>query len=224
MARPAGGYKLASGERCPGVTTVLGRWKEAGGLMYWAWDQGRNGLDFRETRDKAAEAGSLTHALVELHITGKLNGDIASVIAESKATKEVGERAVMAYENYLAWERTTRLKVIRTEMSLVSERHRFGGTFDGVAVVEIDGLRSLADWKTGGIYTEALIQCAAYKGLYEEHFPLEPIDGGFHIVSFSRESGDFTHKYFSNLDEAWQQFLLLREAFEIDKRLKKRVG
>lgn len=224
MPHPSAGYKLKDGTRCPGVTTILGRWKDAGGLIYWAWDQGRNGLDYRDTRDKAAEAGTLAHALVEHHITGKPDSELGSVIEEARASKEMGLKAMTAYENYLSWERTTKLKVVKTEMSLVSEKHKFGGTFDGIAIVDVNSRRSLADWKTGGIYTEALIQCAAYRGLWEEHYPLEPIEGGFHIVSFSRESGDFTHKYFSNLDEAWEQFLLLRQAYDLDKKLKKRAA
>lgn len=224
MPHPKGGYKLADGTKVPGVTTILGRWKDAGGLIFWAWDQGRNGLDFRETRDKAAEAGTMAHALVEYHITGKSDQEIAALIAEEKVAKPILEKAYVAYQNYLNWEHTTKLTVVKTEMSLVSEKHKFGGTFDGIAVVEVDGVRSLADWKTGGIYTEALIQCAAYKGLWEEHFPDQPIEGGYHIVSFSREAGDFTHKYFTNLDDGWEQFLLLRQAFDIDKRLKKRAA
>ncbi len=224
MGRPKGGYQLASGEKVPGVTTIIGRWKESGALIFWAWQQGKDGFDFRETRDKAAEAGTLAHALVEWHITGKSDQEITALIEAEKVAPEILEKAHQAYENYLNWERTTKLKVIQTEMSLVSEKHKFGGTFDGIAIVDIDGVRALCDWKTGGIYTEALIQCAAYAGLWTEHFPDQPIEGGFHIVSFSREAGDFTHKYFTNLDEAWKQFLLLREAFDIDKRLKKRAA
>lgn len=224
MPHPKGGYRLTDGTRVPGVTTVLGRFKEAGGLIHWAWEQGRDGFDFRETRDKAAEAGTLAHALVEYHISGKSDQEITSLLEEEKVKKDILDKAMIAYENYLNWERTTKLKVVKTEMSLVSEKHKFGGTFDGIAVVEVDGVRSLADWKTGGIYTEALIQCAAYRGLWEEHFPDQKIEGGYHIVSFSRESGDFTHKYFTNLDDGWTQFLLLRQAYEIDKRLKKRAA
>lgn len=223
MPHPKGGYKTKDGEKCPGVTTILGRFKESGGLIFWAWQQGKDGFDFRETRDSAAEAGTIAHSLVEYHITGKSDQEIAQLIAGEKVDAEVLARAYQAYENYLNWERMTKLKVIKTEMSLVSEAHKFGGTFDGIAVVDVDGVRALADWKTGAIYTEALIQCAAYKNLWEEHHPDQPIEGGIHIVSFSREAGDFTHKYFSELDEAWTQFLLLRQAFDIDKRLKKRV-
>lgn len=223
MPHPKKGYHLADGTKVPSVTTILGRFKESGGLIFWAWEQGKNGFDFRETRDTATEAGTIAHALVEYHITGKSDQEVATLIEEKRVKPEVMERANQAYENYLHWERLTKLKVIHTEMSLVSEAHKFGGTFDGIAVVEVEGVRALADWKTGGIYTEALIQCAAYAGLWHEHHPEEPIEGGFHIVSFSREAGDFTHKYFTELNDGWKQFLLLKDAYEIDKRLRKRV-
>lgn len=224
MPHPKGGYRLQDGTRIPGVTTVIGRWKEAGGLMYWSWDQGRNGFDFRETRDSAAEAGTIAHALVEYHITGKSDQEIAQMLEEQRVSKDVLEKANQAFNNYLNWEKQTKLKVVETEMSLVSEKYKYGGTYDGVAVVEIEGERSLADWKTGGIYVEALIQCAAYKNLWEEHNPTKLITGGVHIVSFSREAGDFAHRYFSDLSDAWRQFILLREAYDIDKKLKKRLA
>lgn len=224
MGRPKGGYKTKDGEKCPGVTTIIGRFKDSGGIIYWAWEQGRDGFDFRETRDSAAEAGTLAHALVEHHISGKSNQELTAFIEEGKLPEPVRVNGLRAYENYLKWEQTTKLKVVKTEMSLVSETHKFGGTFDGIAVVEIDGVRSLADWKTSGaIYRDALVQVAAYKGLWEENFPDQPIEGGFHLCRFSREHADFGHSYFENLDEAWELFLLYRRAFEIDKRLKKRV-
>lgn len=223
MPHPKGGYKTKDGVKCPGVTTIISRFKESGGLIHWAWQQGKDGLDFRETRDSAAEAGTVAHALVEYHITGKSDQDVAKMIEDERIDKEVLLRANQAYENYLNWERMTKLKVVQTEMSLVSERHKFGGTFDGIAVVDVDGVRALADWKTGAIYTEALIQCAAYKGLWEELHPAEPIEGGIHIVSFSREQADFNHRYFSSLDSGWELFLLYRKAFDIDKQLKKRL-
>jgi len=70
MGRPSSGYRTPEGERVVGVTTVLSRFKESGGLIHWAWQQGRDGLDYRESRDKAANAGSIAHTLVELDIHG----------------------------------------------------------------------------------------------------------------------------------------------------------
>lgn len=220
MGRPTGGYKLANGDKCPGVTTIISRFKDAGGLMYWCWEQGKNGYDFRETRDAAAEAGSLAHALVEAHITKNQIGEDFQ-----RAKPELQELARMAFQNYLNWESFSKLTVIKTEMSLVSEKHKFGGTFDGIAVIEIGGKRAMADWKTSSaIYRDALVQVAAYKGLWEESFPDQPIEGGFHLCRFSRTDADFSHHYFAELDLAWEQFLLFRRAYEIDKLLKKRAA
>jgi|SRR6185369_3649582 len=225
MSRPKGGYHLADGTKVPGVTTIIGRFKDSGGIIYWAWDQGRNGFDFRETKDDAAQAGTIAHALVEYHITGKSDAEITAMIEAEKVSPEILERANRAYENYLNWERTTKLSVVKTEMALVSEKYKFGGTFDGIAVVEIDGVRSLADWKTSSaIYRDALVQVAAYKALWEENFPDQPIEGGFHLCRFSRDEADFSHHYFENLDDGWRQFILFREAYDIDKRLKKRAA
>lgn len=225
MSRPRGGYKTKDGIKCPGVTTVISRFKDAGGIIYWAWEQGRDGYDFRETKDDAAEAGNLAHALVEQHITGHSDPDLTEKIENGKLPEHVRIAALRAFENYRNWERMTQLKVIKTEMSLISEKHKFGGTFDGIAVVEIEGKRSLADWKTSSaIYRDALVQVAAYKNLWEENFPDQPIEGGFHLCRFSRTEADFSHHYFEDLDIAWEQFLLFRRAYDIDRLLKKRAA
>lgn len=65
MAHPT---YLIDGKRVPSVTTVISRFKESGALMYWCWDQGRQGLDYRQTRDAAADAGTIAHAMVEAFI------------------------------------------------------------------------------------------------------------------------------------------------------------
>ena len=70
MARPTEGYKI-DGEKVPGVTTITGRFKESGGLIYWAWQQGKDGKDFRDTKQKAADAGRVAHGMIEADWTGK---------------------------------------------------------------------------------------------------------------------------------------------------------
>jgi hypothetical protein len=47
---------------------------------------------------------------------------------------------------------------------------------------------------------------------------------GYHICRFSKEDGDFSHHYFPDLGDAWRAFQLMREMFELDKILKKRVS
>lgn len=218
MGRPAEGYKL-DGKRVPGVTTIIGRFKPAGGLIHWAWTQGRDGKDYRETRDAAADAGTLTHDMVEADIYG-------ATFDESQYKPELLEKARGAFNAYQEWKAQTQLEVAEAEVSLVSRRFRFGGTLDALL---IKGKLALGDWKTSnGVYPDYLLQLAAYQILWEEHHPNHPIIGGFHLLRFSKQDSPddpigFSHHYWSNLDLAKQQFLLYREAYDIDQRLSKLV-
>lgn len=216
MARPKDGYMI-DGERVPGVTTILSRFKESGALMWWAWQQGKDGKDFRETRDAAADAGTCAHDMVECDIRGRR-------FDAGPYKPETLERAAGAYRGYLEWKEQTKLEVADTELSLVSRTHRFGGTLDAILV---RGKLSLGDWKTsGGIYVDYLLQLAAYEILWEENYPNQPIDGGFYLLRFSKQASPddpiaFSQHYWSDLTLARACFLHLREAYDLDKRLKK---
>ena len=214
MPTPKKGYYLADGTRVPGVTTVIGRFKEAGGLMHWAWELGKAGKDYREERDNAAFAGTLAHDAVEAWVHNEpvlFEGDPA-----------ICAKAQKAFEAFVEWARQSQLKVTHTEVQLISEKHKFGGTLDAIL---IGNRRAMGDWKTSNrIYGEYLIQLAAYGKLWEEHHPDEPIDGGFHLLRFDKEYPDFHHHYWGELDSAWKAFLHLRELYEIDKELKKRAA
>lgn len=206
-------YRLADGTRVPSVTTVLGRFKDAGPLMHWAWQCGVDGKDFRKERDQAADAGTLAHAAVEAWVKRQ---DFAFAGEPS-----VVERAQRAFGAFLEWADQTKLKVDKTELPLVSEKYRFGGTFDAIL---LGAKRAMGDWKSSnGIYGEYLAQLAAYGQLWAENFPGEPIEGGFHLLRFDKTHGDFTHKWWGELSAGWEYFLRLREAYEYDKELKARA-
>jgi hypothetical protein len=213
MPTAKGGYFLKSGERVPSVTTILSRFKESGGLVHWAWQLGKEGKDYREERDKAADAGTMAHAAVDAYIHQQpyiWDGDDLVVA-----------RAKKSYQAFLEWADQTQLKATHTELPLVSERYRFGGTFDAIL---IKGRRSCGDWKTSNkLYPENLLQVAAYKILWEENFPDQPIDGGCHILRFDKEHGDFEHRYFGEVADAEQTFLQARELYEAMQRISKRV-
>lgn len=214
MSRPDK-YLLQDGTQVPGVTTILGRFKDAGGLIHWAWRQGKDGLDYRESRDAAATAGSIAHDMVEAWIHG---GEMVVLPTDDE---ETAERAQTAFSAFRKWADQTKLKATHTEMPLVSERYRFGGTFDALLV---DGRRAMGDWKTSnGIYADYLAQIAAYAILWEEHYPDEPIDGGFHLLRFDKTYGDFHHHYWSELEAGKRYFLNVRAAYEDDKELKARA-
>jgi len=208
-------YKLSDGTRIPGVTTVLSRFKESGALMHWAWEQGRDGKDYRETRDKAANAGTCAHALVEAHIKG-IQPDLSPYDGETL------EKAQKAFGAFLEWAQASHLTPVKSETSLISEKYRFGGTIDTML---IHGKLAIGDWKTsGGVYGDMLAQVAAYGKLWEENFPDQPITGGYHILRFDKTYGDFNHHWYSELQDGWDYFRLAREMYDIDKRLKKRAA
>lgn len=214
MPTQRAGYFLADGEtRVPSVTTIIGRFKESGGLIHWAWNLGKEGKDYREVRDKAADAGTMAHAAVDAWVRGKE--------PEFAGDPDICEKAQRAYGAFLDWAQQTNLRVTHSEVPLVSERHRYGGTFDALLV---QNSRAMGDWKSSNAcYPEYLIQVAAYGHLWEENHPDEPITGGFHLLRFDKDHGDYHHHWWAELDRAWDAFLHLRELYDIDKELKKRV-
>lgn len=214
MGTQRAGYFTTDGTKVPSVTTIISRFKDAGGLIYWAWQQGKEGKDYRETRDKAATAGTLAHDNVERWIKGE------ALVWD--APDDVTKRARIAFEAFHEWSQQTQLKVTHTEVPLVSDKHKFGGTLDAMF---IGSKRALGDWKTSNkIYGDYLMQLAAYGILWDEHYPNDPVTGGYHLLRFDGEYGDFHHHFWGELESAKRMFLLLREAFDLDKELKKRAS
>jgi len=221
MPHPTGGYKNKDGKRVPGVTTIIGRFKDSGALLWWAFGQGKLAergeiSSLYDKRDEAADAGTLAHDLVEHHIKGELP-------EEFENPSEIESSAWQGYLNYIMWQDNNTITVLEQEMQLISEQHQFGGCPDAIGQ-DSKGRLCLLDWKTSnGVYPDYIIQLAAYNQLWNENNPDKPLNGGFHLCRFSKEHADFAHHYWSELDDAWEQFKLFRRAYEIDKKLKKRV-
>jgi len=208
-------YRTKDGVRVPSVTTVLGRFKESGGLIHWAWECGKDGKDYREERDKAASAGTLAHEMVEAFVRGTDRPHHA-------VDPGIERKAEQAFGAFKEWAGATRLQVTHPELRLVSERFAFGGTLDAILVSD---KVAIGDWKTSNnVYGDYLCQVAAYGLLWEENFPDQPITGGYHIIRFDKEYGDFHHHAYPELDDARQMFLHLRDAYALDKRVSKRAA
>jgi hypothetical protein len=188
--------------------------------MFWACEQGKaiergEIATMYDKRDAAAEAGTLAHSLVEAHI----NELPLPVLPDN----EIGKQAQQGYENYIRWAEDNRIQVIKQEEQMVSEVYRFGGCPDALGI-DNRGQLCILDWKTSnGVYLDYLLQIAGYRILHEEKHRDQPITGGFHLLRFSKENADFAHHYWSELDDAKEMFVLLVRAYELDKRLKKRV-
>lgn len=221
MPHPKIGYSV-NGQKVPGVTTVIGRFKDSGPLMFWAFEQGKAAqrgeiAKLYDKRDSAAEAGTLAHSLIEAHIKGVPPPDLSSY------PPEIASQATQGYKNYLNWKDDNKIEIVYREMELVSAKYLYGGCPDAIGR---DSRRQLCilDWKTSnGVYLDYLLQIAAYNNLWLENHPDQPLTGGFHLLRFSKEHADFTHHFWSELDDAWEMFLLFRRAYDLDKLLKKRV-
>ncbi len=223
MPTPKKGYFLADGTRVPGTTTVLGRFKDSGPLIRWAWKRGKDfpDEDLYATRDEAGAIGTAAHAMVEERINGfdPENALALLELADGKAR----DRARNAFRMYEAWASMSNLEIVAQEMQLVSEEYRFGGTPD--AIGRVGGELCLVDWKTSnGVYSDYLLQLAAYKHLWEVNNPDQPLTGGFHLCRFSKDFGDFSHHYYDELDKAWEMFKHLVLAYQFDNELKRRAA
>jgi hypothetical protein len=230
MATPKQGYRNSQGVKIPSVTTVLSRFKDSGALVQWAYKQGREheNLAMRnlegpahlyDVTGKAALAGTIAHDLIEAHILG-LPGKRAgrpvcvSVAWEKHATapKDVLARAHNAYHQFLAWLDNTKLTITHTEMGLVSERYQFGGTLDAIGR-DAQGNICLLDWKSSNaVYDDYLYQLAGYSLLLEEMRP-ELAPENYHLLRVAKETADFAHHYYGELDEEKKIFLAMRKLY-----------
>ena len=230
MATPKQGYRVADGARVPSVTTIISRFKDSGALMKWAYTtgrehgfiEGRGGeapTSLYEVSGKAADIGTAAHSMVEAKIKGahpEMAQDYINLSPEDRV------KALNAYKMYEEWASQSSLVIVEQEMYLVSEKHRFGGTPD--AIGEIGGKLCLVDWKTSnGVYSDYLLQLAAYRVLWDENNPDRPLTGGSHLCRFAKEFGDFAHHYYAELDDAWTMFEHLLKAYRLDQILRKRA-
>ena len=213
---PANIYKNKDGKRIPGVTTVIGNlgWSK-GGLMHWAWMEGIEGRDYKATRDKAADTGTIAHAMVEAQlkdISWRELVDLRGVEGEQI------KQAEAAYNAFLEWANGAKFRLLKSEHLLVSELYQFGGQID---VAGIQGRRAIIDLKTSNaVYEDHKIQIAAYSNLWDENYPDEPIEA--HYILQLGKDGGFTYYMLpdSVIESGWEAFKHLRALHDLKKRLK----
>jgi hypothetical protein len=213
-------YKTKDGKRVPSVTTITKRFQDAGGLIGWAHKMGLEGRDMREEKDDAATAGKIAHAWIDDSIHGRPLCQLPRVV---EPDGEIAHRARKALSTFEVWREQVRLEILDTERPLVSEAHRFGGTYDAVGLV--GGDLSLVDWKTSNaVYGDYVVQVSAYAELYREH--MGRACTGAHLLRVGKEWGDFHYHFYpvEILRQGWEAFLLMRRLYELDAVLKKVAG
>lgn len=208
-------YKLASGARVPSVTTVTKRFADASGLVIWANQQGLEGKNMNDDRDAAADAGKLAHDMIEAHIHER------PFVRPHWATEDMMMQARKAFDSFLDWAQEVRLDVVETEMPLVSEEHRFGGTLDALALVS--GRLAILDWKSGkSVYADFIIQQAGYHLLLESRGD-EKMPERICVLRIGKQYADFHyHSYGADvIAMARESFLMQRRLYDMDKEFRK---
>lgn len=233
MARPPI-YKTKDGKRCPSVTTITGRYKETGALMWWANQIGlgihescesqpicrkcgrRQGLTQAEGKTPAADTGKFAHALIEEKIVGS---EFERRDFEHLTQDQVDE-ATLCLETYVKWQSRFGVEYVSTELSLLSEAHKFGGTLDACGYIE--GNFCLIDWKTSnGFYVDYLVQLAGYLILLEENGM--PQVEEIHCLRFSKANASFEHRFWPRrtFEPAIDYFVAARGLYAMEAPLKK---
>jgi len=163
--KPHQKYILQDGTEVPGGSTICKIGDDPAALIHWAWNLGREGKDYRKERDKAADIGTIAHFLIECFLTQQ----VADLSDYSQADID---KALVCYNKFHDWWEEQDLQVVATEIQLVNEAYRYGGTIDLIAANKETGHHILIDFKTSKKISEAYWrQCAGYAALWNHNQP-----------------------------------------------------
>ncbi len=200
-------YKTSEGKQVPGVTTIIGILDKPA-IHFWIARITKEGHDWTKFRDDKASIGSLAHAMILAHFKSEQ-------VDTSDYTKNQIDTAENSFLKFLEWSKDKSFEPRNLEQSFVSEEYQFGGTPDYVGL--INGISTILDFKTGGIYDEHYIQLAAYQVLVEESDGMPTIDY-LRILNIGRdETESFVDKIMGNPNKYWQIFLHLLAIYNLRK-------
>lgn len=203
-------YKKQDGTRVCSVTTYLGVLAKPA-LIYWAWELGVQGLDYRKVKDQAGDIGTLVHYLILCRLEGK-EPDLSTFAPQDVTSAQVPLR------KFEDWAVEHELQPILLETPLVSEKFSFGGTPDFYG--RVDGKTTLLDFKTGkAVYQEAFYQVAAYRELLIEHG--HEVNQVKILRLGKSEDEGFEECVVGNLENHWQIFLACQKIYELQKAIRR---
>jgi hypothetical protein len=199
-------YKLSNGEIVPGVTTITGQLNKPA-LVKWSNDIGLKGISVTSYVDDKAQIGTLAHEMILAHLS-KREPD-----TEDYSKVQI-DQAENAFLSYLEWEKGHKINPELIEVQAVSEKLKYGGTFDFYGLV--DGVYELIDFKTGsGIYPEMWFQVAAYGNL------IGPIVHRYRILNIPRtEDESFREEVKPDVSLYFDGFCKLLDFYNINRKIK----
>lgn len=191
-------------KRVSSVTTIIGNnlgWNFYP-LLNWNLKLVRQGLDPKEELKSAGRTGTLAHNMIEQFTIG---GRVQNL--DNYSPLEISQ-AKQAYYNYLDFAEAYKPEIIHSELQMVSEKYKFGGTCDAVA--KVNNKLMILDWKSSNsLHSEHKIQISAYAKMYEENTG-ERIKGAL-IVRLDKEKKEYEveHLKIKDLNWGWKIFKLL---------------
>ncbi len=192
-------YKLASGKRVPGSSTIAKISDDSGGLLNWAYQCGIRGENFNEVRDLAANIGTVAHFKIETFLAG----DTADLSDFSPNVTSVAETA---FQNFLRWWEAEKFTHWKGEVESVSEKYEYGGKLDELCF-DRDKRLTLLDFKvTSGIFTAHYTQTASYRNLANESN--ERLVERTAVVHIPKEENHDVHAY-SKSEVEWAAYFNL---------------
>jgi hypothetical protein len=203
--KPHQKYILQDGTEVPGGSTICKIGDDPAALIHWAWNLGREGKDYRKERDKAADIGTIAHFLIECFLTQQ----VADLSDYSQADID---KALVCYNKFHDWWEEQDLEVVATEIQLVNELYRYGGTIDLIAKRK-NGDHLLMDFKTSKKISESYWrQAAGYADLWNENQDVNGFNAINQITSHAivrigkEEEGDFEVVWKDDLSKEWEVF------------------
>ena len=186
-------YKTKDGRRVPGVTTVLAElnkpylmnWygtEEREGILRFmgkqAWTadalrhalpktrEGKPLLFAVQKRDRAADVGTVAHAMVEAWHAG-------TTLSRHGIPDDVYAQAVEPAERFKGWWTDAGLTLLHAELQMVSETWGVGGTADQIGRdkqgrIVLWDTKTGKPWYEGRPYREQIAQAVAYALMYHE--------------------------------------------------------
>lgn len=160
-------YVTDSGDYVPSVTTYLEAYPKNAAFYEWLK---KVGDDADEIRDEAGRKGSIVHKLTEDYDAGL---EVSLLDENGYIGYRLGEWSM--FEKYVEFRKNHPSNIIFSEMNMVSEKYRMGGTLD--RVIELNGKTYILDIKTSNaLHAHYWLQLEAYYNMFAEIQPMK-IDG-----------------------------------------------
>ena len=193
-------YFTSDGTQVPGGSTISKLGDDPGALIHWAWKLGCEGKNYRDVSKEACDIGTLAHFYIECF----LNNQVADL---SDYTQEERDKALLCYHKFLDWWDEQHLEKVATEIQLVNEAYRHGGTIDLIAK-KPNGDHVLIDFKTSKKISDSYWrQAAGYAALWDGNQPPEKKITSHAILRIGKQDeGDFEVVWKDDLSKEWNVF------------------